>query len=90
MNLAYCDYIAYSIIQPVLLQDSKLESPMITEVGKVKMDLAKEGWMQTTTKRIMCRDRNGKPYLITVEEIDEKSVDMSQYLWYNIHYDKEK
>ena len=80
MNLAYCDYIAYSIVQPGLLQDSKGESPMITEVGKVKMDLAKEGWMQTTTKRIMCRDRNGKPYLITVEEIDEKKVDMSQYL----------
>ena len=63
---------------------------MITEVGKVKMDLAKEGWMQTTTKRIMCRDRNGKPYLITVEEIDEKKVDMSQYFWYIIPIDKEK
>ena len=79
MNLAYCDYIAYSIVQPGLLTDSQKDSPMITEVGKVKMDLAKEGWMQTTTKRIMCRDRNGKPYLITVEEIDEKSVDMSQF-----------
>ena len=80
MNLAYCDYIAYSIVQPGLLTDSEKDSPMITEVGKVKMDLAKEGWMQTTTKRIMCRDRNGKPYLITVEEIDEKSVDMSQFM----------
>tara|TARA_B100001093_G_C26532883_1_gene886753 strand:+ start:217 stop:459 length:243 start_codon:yes stop_codon:yes gene_type:complete len=80
MNLAYCDYIAYSIVQPGLLSDSEKDSPMISEVGKVKMDLAKEGWMQTTTKRIMCRDRNGKPYLITVEEINEKSVDMSQYL----------
>jgi len=80
MNLAYCDYIAYSIVQPGLLSDSEKDSPMISEVGKVKMDLAKEGWMQTTTKRIMCRDRNGKPYLITVEEIDEKSVDMSQFM----------
>ena len=80
MNLDYCDYIAYSIVQPGLLSDSEKDSPMISEVGKVKMDLAKEGWMQTTTKRIMCRDRNGKPYLITVEEIDEKSVDMSQFM----------
>ena len=80
MNLAYCDYIAYSIVQPGLLSDSEKDSPMISEVGKVKMDLAKEGWMQTTTKRIMCRDRNGKAYLITVEEIDEKSVDMSQFM----------
>ena len=76
MHLAYCDYIAYSVLKPALDQDGS----MITEVGKVKMDLHKDGWMQTTTKRIMVRDKNGKAYLISVEEIDEKKVDTSQYL----------
>ena len=76
MYLAYCDYIAYSVLKPALDQDNS----MIQEVGKVKMDLHKDGWMQTTTKRIMVRDKNGKAYLISVEEIDEKKVDMSQYL----------
>ena len=76
MYLAYCDYIAYSVLKPALDQDNS----MIQEVGKVKMDLHKDGWMQTTAKRIMVRDKNGKAYLISVEEIDEKKVDTSQYL----------
>ena len=76
MNLAYCDYIAYTILKPALDK----EDSMIQEVGNVKMDLHNEGWMQTTTKRIMVRDKNGKAYLVSVEEIDEKKVDTSQYL----------
>ena len=65
MKLAYCDYIAHTVLKPALTEDS-----FITEVGKVKMDLHKEeGYMLSTAKTIEVADRNGKAYRITVEEI---------------------
>jgi len=64
-GMAYCDYIAHSVIKPALGEDS-----FITEVGKVKMDLCpKEGYLVSTTKTINVKDQNGKEYKITVEEI---------------------
>jgi hypothetical protein len=69
MSLAYCDYIAHTIIVPGLTEEIKSETGLIVEASKVKMDLHKEGWMQSTRKTIMCKDTNGKEYKITVEEI---------------------
>lgn len=69
MSLAYCDYIAHTIIVPGLTEEIKSETGLIVEASKVKMDLHKEGWMQSTRKTIMCKDTNGKEYKITIEEI---------------------
>ena len=69
MSLAYCDYIAHTIIVPGLTEEIKSETGLIVEASKVKMDLHKEGWLQSTRKTIMCKDTNGKEYKITIEEI---------------------
>ena len=77
MNMAYCDYIAHTILRPALQNDGKDQGPLnrldkgvIREVGHVKMDLDPvEGYMDSTTKTIDVVDRNGKKYRITVEEI---------------------
>lgn len=69
MNLAYCDYIAHTIVVPALSEDIKSEAGLIVEASNVKMDLHKEGWLQSTRKTIMCKDTNGKEYKITIEEI---------------------
>ena len=64
-GMAYCDYIAHSVLLPSLIEDG-----FITEVGKVKMDLCpKEGYLISTTKTINVKDENGKEYKITVEEV---------------------
>ena len=68
-RMAYCDYIAHTIIKPALTNDLDGDNGLIDYVGKISMDLHKEGWMQTTTKTIECADVNGKKYKITVEEI---------------------
>ena len=65
MKLAYCDYLAHTIIRPALLADSD----MVQEVGFVKMDLAEEGYMVSTTKYINVTDVNGKMYKVTIEEL---------------------
>ncbi len=65
MKLAYCDYIAHTVLKPALVEDD-----FITDVSKVKMDLhEKEGYMLSTAKTIEVADNNGKKYKITVEEI---------------------
>ena len=58
-----------NIIVPGLTEEIKSETGLIVEASKVKMDLHKEGWMQSTRKTIMCKDTNGKEYKITIEEI---------------------
>ena len=65
MKLAYCDYFAHTVIRPALLADSD----MVQEVGFVKMDLAEEGYMVSTTKYINVTDVNGKMYKVTIEEL---------------------
>lgn len=69
MSMAYCDYIAHTIIMPGLTEDIKSNHGLVAETSQVKMDLHKEGWMQSTRKTIMCKDINGKEYKITIEEI---------------------
>ena len=69
-TMAYCDYIAHTVVKPGLAQDAESSNGLIASVSHVKMDLHKEGWMQTTTKTIDCEDVNGKKYRITVEEIN--------------------
>ena len=71
MSMAYCDYIAHTIIRPAMIEDGKDDGGIIREVGHVKMDLEPvEGYMLSTAKRIDAVDMNGKMYRITVEEID--------------------
>jgi|TARA_B110000090_G_scaffold196521_1_gene233553 hypothetical protein len=79
MNMAYCDYIAHTILRPALQNDGKDQGPLnrpelergiIRGVGHVKMDLDPvEGYMVSTAKRIDVVDMNGTKYRITVEEI---------------------
>jgi hypothetical protein len=69
IKMAYCDYIAHTIIKPALTSDLHATNGLMDYVGKISMDLHKEGWMQTTTKTIECADVYGKKYKITVEEI---------------------
>ena len=70
MSMAYCDYIAHTIIRPAMIEDGKDNGGIIREVGHVKMDLEPvEGYMISTAKRVEVIDMNGKMYRITVEEI---------------------
>lgn len=68
MNMAYCDYIAHSIVQPALNADTDKDG-MIQSVSYVKMDLAEEGYMQSTKRTINVTDINGKEYIVTIEEV---------------------
>lgn len=69
-GMAYCDYIAHTIVRPAMIEDGKNNGGIIRQVGHVKMDLEpKEGYMISTTKRLEVADVNGKQYRITVEEI---------------------
>ena len=62
--LSYCDMIAYMVKERL----SEITNGFI--VGQeVKMDLAEEGYMQSTTKWVSAVDNNGKQYKITVEEV---------------------
>ena len=70
MTMAYCDYIAHTIVRPGLQEDANSSNGLMNSVGTVKMDLHEEGWMQTTSKTIVCQDINGKNYKITIEEIN--------------------
>lgn len=69
VNMAYCDYIAHTIIKPGLESDSEKTHGLISYVENVKMDLHKTGWMQSTRKTILCKDVNGKEYRIIIEEV---------------------
>lgn len=68
MKLAYCDYIA-DRIQKTLSREVGDNDTLISNVGKVQMDLhPTEGWFQSTKKVIQVTDTNGKSYVVTVEE----------------------
>lgn len=71
MSLAYCDYIAHTVIRPAMMKDVLEEGGVLEEVGRVVLDLEpKEGYMISTAKRIEVSDFNGKKYRVTIEEID--------------------
>ncbi len=68
--MAYCDYIAHTVLRPAMLEDGKDDGGIIRSVGHVRMDLDPiEGYMLSTAKRLEVVDINGKKYRITVEEI---------------------
>mgnify|MGYP003331022429 FL=1 len=69
-GMAYCDYIAYTLVKPAIGADAESLDGLIESVSGVKMDLHKEeGYMLSTKKTIECTDKNGKKYKITIEEI---------------------
>ena len=45
LTMAYCDYIAHTIVKPGLAEDAESTNGLIASVNHVKMDLHKEGWM---------------------------------------------
>jgi len=45
------------------------DESLVESVGYVKMDLAKEGYMQSTKRTINVTDINGKEYIVTIEEL---------------------
>jgi hypothetical protein len=67
---AYCDYIADRTMK-ALLADMRATVPgnIIAQVNRVRWDLHPDGgYMVSTKKTIEVEDRNGRRYLITVEE----------------------
>ena len=69
--LVYCDYIADSIQIMLRREISDFEDTTILEtVEGVKMDLhPTEGYLVSTKKTIKVTDKNGRAYLVTVEEL---------------------
>lgn len=68
LKLAYCDYIA-DRIQKLIKREIGDNDTMISSIGRVEMDLhPTEGWFQSTKKVITVHDKNGKAYVVTVEE----------------------
>lgn len=65
---AYCDYIAH-LIQPAIKYQDSRENNMISSVGRIEMDLDKNGVFLSTKKTIRVEDVYGKVYQITVEEV---------------------
>lgn len=64
LKLAYCDYIAKMIFDNAIP-----DNRFITEMSSPRMDLhPTEGYFMSTKKVITMHDRNGKAYVITVEE----------------------
>jgi len=68
-SLSYCDYIAHTVVKPALDVDVKDNGCTLSAVSKIHMDLAKEGWMQTTKRSIKVTDVYGREYKITIEDI---------------------
>ena len=64
--LVYCDKIADVVRKALLKYDP---DGIVGLVGQIKMDLhPTEGYFVSTKKTMKVTDRNGKLYLITVEE----------------------
>ena len=69
INLAYCDYLAYTVIYPSLEYDQYREG-IVKELSHIKIDeKTKEGFIPSSTRIIELTDRNDKKYKITIEEI---------------------
>lgn len=65
--LAYCDRIA-SIIKDAL--NAPDPYGLIDKAGKINMDLhPTKGYFLSTKKTISVTDRNGKAYMVTIEEV---------------------
>jgi hypothetical protein len=66
--LAYCDYMA-KVINDALKKDSHVYGSFVDSVGRVNYDLGPQGEFRSTKKTMTVVDRNGKNYIVTVEEI---------------------
>ena len=69
IKLAYCDYLAYTVIYPSLEYDQYREG-IVKELTHIMIDeKTKEGFIPSSTRIIELTDRNDKKYKITIEEI---------------------
>lgn len=66
-KLAYCDKIA-DTIQKALKQTDP--DRIIAEVGKISWDLDEGGAFRSTAKSITVYDRNGKAYIVSIQEAE--------------------
>jgi hypothetical protein len=67
--LAYCDYIADRIKKLLDLEIGDNDT-MIMSTGPINMDLhPTEGYFLSTKKTMSVTDRNGKAYMVTIEEV---------------------
>lgn len=64
--VAYADYIAARIRADLYRRDPE---GIIDSVGRVQHDLDDAGAFVSPRKTLLVEDRNGKQYLITVEEV---------------------
>ena len=65
-KLAYCDKIADTIKKAIAAPDP---DGIIAEAGMIKSDLDPVGgWFVSPKKTITVHDRNGKAYVVTIEE----------------------
>jgi hypothetical protein len=64
-RLAYCDKIADTIRKALASRDP---DGLIGEVGRIKWDLDEAGAFRSTAKSITVYDRNGKAYIVSVQE----------------------
>ena len=71
-RLAYCDKIADTIKKALVREidaPARVNDNIIKESGPITSDLDPiGGWFVTPKKTITVHDRNGKAYVITVEE----------------------
>jgi hypothetical protein len=67
--LAYCDYIA-DRIKKLLDREIGDNDTLMRSTGPINMDLhPTEGYFLSTKKTISVTDRNGKAYMVTIEEV---------------------
>jgi hypothetical protein len=64
--VVYCDYIAHTIVNNLKANDTER---LLSSVSRPKYDLTPEGGFASTKKTIEVEDRNGRKYLVTVEEV---------------------
>ena len=64
--IAYCDYIANTIVGNLKTNDTER---LLSSVSRPKYDLTESGAFASTKKTIEVEDRNGRKYLVTVEEV---------------------
>jgi len=66
--IAYCDYMA-KVINESLKKDAHVYGTFVDSVGKINWDLGENGEFLSTKKTMTVVDRNGKNYIVTVQEM---------------------
>jgi len=64
--VAYCDYIAHAIVNNLKANDTE---KLLSSVSRPQYDLTESGGFASTKKTIEVEDRNGRKYIVTVEEV---------------------